>query len=121
MQALGRGERARNHQREGENGRVLAGTDDARRAERVDDLAVGDLALGRVERLVLEEDHRIGVAHRRGEQPDHVARVGRRHDLEAGDAIAQFSTLWLCWAPKREPAPLAVRTTSGQASWPLLM
>jgi hypothetical protein len=35
-----------------------------------------------------------------------------------GTAIAQFSTDCECWAPKRSPAPLAQRTTSGSASWP---
>ena len=43
-------------------------------AERVDDLAVGHFALGRIERLVLEENHRVGIADGRGEQPDDVAR-----------------------------------------------
>ena len=33
----------------------------------------------------------------------------------------QFSTLWECWAPKREPAPLPVRTTSGHFTWPFDM
>ena len=35
-----------------------------------------------------------------------------------GTAIAQFSTDCECWAPKRRPAPLAQRTTSGRVSWP---
>ena len=38
-----------------------------------------------------------------------------------GIAIAQFSTLWLCWAPNRSPAPFAVRRTSGNATWPSVM
>ena len=38
-----------------------------------------------VERLVLAEDHRIGIAHRRRHQADHIGRRRRRHDLEAGD------------------------------------
>ena len=41
--------------------------------------------------------------------------------LSPGIIIAQFSTLWLCCAPKREPAPFAVRTTSGHLSWPFDM
>ena len=90
-------------------------------AERVDDLAVRHLALGRIERLVLEEDHRIGIAHGGGQQADDVARRRWRHHLEAGNHHAQFSTLWECCAPKREPAPLPVRTTSGHLSWPLVM
>ena len=64
---------------------VLAGAHDLGGAERVDDLAVRHLALGRVERLVLEEDHRIGIAHRRRQQADDVERRRRRHHLEAGD------------------------------------
>ena len=82
---VGRLERARHHQRERQDGGVLAGAHDLGGAERVDDLAVRHLALGRIERLVLEEDHRIGIAHRRREQPDHVARGRGRHHLEAGD------------------------------------
>jgi len=35
-----------------------------------------------------------------------------------GTAMAQFSTDCECWAPKRSPAPLAQRTTSGSVSWP---
>ena len=41
--------------------------------------------------------------------------------LRPGMAIAQFSTLWLCWAPNRRPAPLAVRSTSGSVTWPSVM
>ncbi len=83
LELLRRRERARHHQRERQDGRVLARPRDRRGAERVDDLAVRHLALGRIERLVLEEDHRIGIAHRRRHQADHVARIRRRHDLEA--------------------------------------
>ena len=38
-----------------------------------------------------------------------------------GIIIAQFSTDCECCAPKREPAPLPVRTTSGQPVWPFVM
>ena len=41
--------------------------------------------------------------------------------LRPGIIIAQFSTLCECCAPKREPAPFAVRTTSGHLSWPFDM
>ena len=85
LELLGRGERARHHQRQRQDGGVLAGPHDARRAERVDDLAVRHFALGRIKRLVLEEDHRIGIAHRRGKKPDDVARDRRRHDFQAGN------------------------------------
>ncbi len=33
----------------------------------------------------------------------------------------QFSTLWECWAPKRDPPPLAVRITMGKLTWPPVM
>jgi len=41
--------------------------------------------------------------------------------LMPGIAMAQFSTLCECWAPKRDPAPLAVRMTSGIVNCPLVM
>ena len=63
----------------------LPGPRDAGGAERVDDLAVRHFAFGGVKRLVFEKDHRIRVAHRRRQQPDDVARVRRRDDLQAGD------------------------------------
>ena len=85
LQRLGRCQRARHHQRQRHDGRVLAGPHDLGGAERVDDLAVRHFALGRIERLVLEKDHRIGIAHRGRQQADDVARRRRRHDLEAGD------------------------------------
>ena len=41
--------------------------------------------------------------------------------LRPGIIMHQFSTLWQCCAPKREPAPLPVRTTSGHLTWPFDM
>ena len=41
--------------------------------------------------------------------------------LSPGMAMTQFSTLWLCCAPNRSPAPLAVRSTSGSVTWPSVM
>ncbi len=41
--------------------------------------------------------------------------------LRPGIIIAQFSTLWECWAPNRAPPPLAVRMTSGKLTCPLVM
>ncbi len=41
--------------------------------------------------------------------------------LRPGTAIAQFSRLCECWAPKRVPPPLAVRITSGIDTWPSVM
>ena len=35
--------------------------------------------------------------------------------------LAQFSMAWLCWAPKRRPAPFAVWRTSGSETWPSVM
>ena len=63
-------------------------------------LAVRDLALDREEGLVLADGATT---------------------LRPGMAIAQFSMLWLCWAPNRSPAPLAVRSTIGIETWPSVM
>ena len=41
--------------------------------------------LGEEEQLLLEEDHRVVVLDRRGEQALGVVRVRRHHDDEAGD------------------------------------
>ena len=41
--------------------------------------------------------------------------------LIPGTDIAQFSTLWLCWAPKRTEPPLPDLITSGQLTCPLVM
>src|SRR5216683_7834782 len=38
-----------------------------------------------IRRLVLEEDHRVGIAQRRSEHPRHIARRARYDDLEAWD------------------------------------
>ena len=78
-------ERPRDHQRERENGCVLPRAHDLGAAKRVDDLAVRHLPLHRIERLVLEEDHGVGVADRGGKEADHIARVRGRHHLEPGD------------------------------------
>src|SRR5450759_3147499 len=78
-------ERARYHQRQRDNGRILAGTHDFCGTKSVDDFAVRHRAFGRIERLVLEKDDRIGIAHSRRQQADDVERGRRRHHLEAGD------------------------------------
>ena len=57
--------------------------DNSRCAESVDDLTVRHLAFRRIERLVLKEDDRIGIAYGGRQQPYHVSRRRRRHDLEA--------------------------------------
>ena len=41
--------------------------------------------------------------------------------FKPGTAIAQFSRLCECWAPKREPPPFAVRITSGSEICPFVM
>ena len=41
--------------------------------------------------------------------------------LRPGIIMHQFSTLWLCCAPKRDPPPLAVRMTIGIVNWPPVM
>ena len=75
---LGRRERPRHHhaRARGSSRRVPARRTFGR-AEGVDDLAVGHLALGRVQALVLEEEHRVVVADRRGHQADDVLRRRR--------------------------------------------
>ena len=85
FQPLGRFERAGHHQGERQDRGILAGPQDFRGAERVDNLAVRHLALGGIERLVLEEDHRVRIAHRRREQADHVARRRGRDHFQARD------------------------------------
>ncbi len=62
------------HQGERDNRAIATRPDDAGNAEFVDMLAVGHLALGGVERLVLKEDDRIVIAHRRRQQPLDVGR-----------------------------------------------
>ena len=49
------------------------------------------------------------------------AGVAGATTLRPGTAIAQFSRLWECCAPKREPAPFAVRITSGSEICPFVM
>ena len=53
------------HRGERDDRAVLAVAQHVRLAELVDVLAVGHLALHRIERLLLEEEHRVGIAHRR--------------------------------------------------------
>ena len=72
----------------------------ARRPERVDVLAVGDLALDREERLVLAEDDRVRVADRGRHQADHVGRRRRRDDLEARGSPSPSSRRSGCAAPR---------------------
>jgi hypothetical protein len=90
-------------------------------AQLVDDLAIGHLALGGEQRLVLEEHHRVGVADRGRQQPTTSAGVDGATTLRPGIIMHQFSTDWECWAPKRLPPPLAVRTTTGTDTWPPVM
>ncbi len=54
-------------------------------------------------------------------RPTTSAGVDGATTLRPGIAIAQFSTLWLCCAPKRSPEPFAVRSTSGSDTWPSVM
>ena len=82
---LGGLERARHHQCQGADGGILAAAKNLGGAETVDNLAVRNFALGGIKRLVLEEDHRIGIANRCRQQADDVARAGGRDDLQAGD------------------------------------
>ena len=105
LELFGRFQRARHHQRQRDNGRILAGTHYFCGAKGVDDFAVRHLAFGRIERLVLEEDDRIGIAHRRRQQADDVERGRRRHHLEAWDHHAPvFDALTVLGAETRTGA-----------------
>ena len=62
----------------------------------------------------------IGVKLLQSEDDDHDNVEGAT-TLRPGIIMHQFSTLWECCAPNREPAPLPVRTTSGHLVCPLVM
>ena len=79
---LGRGHRPRHHQTERHDRAGAALAEHLRRAEAVDDLAVGHVVLRRVEPLVLEEQHRVGIADRGRHQTDDVGGVRRGDDLD---------------------------------------
>ena len=106
------------HRPERQDRRVAALPEHRGLAELVDDLAVAHLALGRVQRLVLEEQHRVRVPDRGGEQADTSRGLDGATTLSPGTAIAQFSTDCECCAPNRTPAPLAHRITSGNDTCP---
>ena len=74
-QLLGGREGSAHHQAERDDRRVLALAAHPGRAELVHDRPVGDLALGRVEALVLEEEHRVVAADGGGHQAHHVLRA----------------------------------------------
>ena len=63
------------HGSQRDNGAMLALPQHFRRAQRLDMLAVGHLALGAVERLLLEEQHRVRVANGRRQQALGVGRI----------------------------------------------
>ena len=95
---------------------------DLRRAELVDDLAVGHLGLRRPSSALCSKNttgsgSRIAAAIR----PTMSSGVEGATTLSPGIIIAQFSTLWECCAPKRTPPPFAVRITSGKLTWPFVM
>ena len=71
---VGRLDGLRDHRCQRDDRDVAAGTYGRGHAELVDDLAVRNLALGRVERLLLEEDHRVRSRIGGREQADDVAR-----------------------------------------------
>src|SRR4029077_14112772 len=61
LELLGSLESARHHQCQSTDGGILATPKNLGGTKTVDNLAVRHFALGGVERLVLEEDHRIGI------------------------------------------------------------
>src|SRR5690606_28360334 len=82
---LGRLERDVDHARPGNDGAVLAGTDDVRDTERDEVLAVRNLALEAVERLAFEKEHRIVVTNARLQKTERIGRRGGGDAFEAGN------------------------------------
>jgi hypothetical protein len=78
-------EGAWDHQSESGDGDIRAFPHHFGRPQLVDDLTVGDLRLARHERLVLEEDNRVGIADRGGHEPNDVGRGRRGHHFQARD------------------------------------
>ena len=78
-------QRAMHHQGECHDGTVLAPAQHPRLAQFIDMFAVGHFALERVQRFLLEHQHRVIAAHRRGNQALDVGGKRRRHDLDAGN------------------------------------
>src|SRR5438105_11311570 len=82
---LGRLQRARHHRGERHERDVPAGTTYQRATELLHVFTLRHLSLGCVEGLVLEDDDRIRIADRAGQQPLRIRRGRRRNDLEAGN------------------------------------
>src|SRR3546814_8676389 len=71
----------------------------------IDDLSIRNFTLGGVERLMLEEDYRIGIPHGGRKQAHHVDRRRRRNDLQAGELHAPvLDTLAVLSAEARSTA-----------------
>src|SRR6185503_18985344 len=75
LEPFGGLERTRHHQCQSADGGILAAAKNLGGTEAVDNLAVRNFALGGIERLVLEENHRIGIANRSRKQADDIARA----------------------------------------------
>ena len=122
---LGGLERGVHHRAPGDDRHVAALARDARLAEVERHVAVGHLALdAAVEVLVLEVQHRVGVADRADEQRLGVGRRGRAGDLEARDVGEARLGVLRVERPAREAAARrdsARRTGSacrrGSAAW----
>src|SRR5690606_26278663 len=78
-------ERDVDHARPGNDGAVLAGTDDVRDTERDEVLAVRNLALEAVERLAFEKEHRIVVTNARLQKTERIGGRRGRDAFDAGD------------------------------------
>ena len=77
-------DRGRNHRAPGDHDCVGWFAHDARAAELDEVLSLGDVVLrSAIQRYGLEEEHRIGIAHRAREQPLGVGRGGWHDDLQA--------------------------------------
>ena len=122
LQTFGGSQRAGNHQRQRHDSGIRTRTHDLRDAELIQNFAVRHFALYRVQRFVFKEDHGIGdLESPRPSSPPHRADSTRATTFKPGIIMHQFSTLWLCCAPKRADPPLPVRTTSGTFTCPLVM
>ena len=105
--------------RERHDGDVLALAMDARLADRHREIVeLRHRERLAVEDLVLEEDHRVGIADRALEQALRVGGRIRHHDLEAGHVRVPGGVILAVLRADRDAAPLGPRNTIGAAELP---
>src|SRR3546814_5723059 len=90
---LGGGQRMADRDRIADERDVLAGTGDACLADRHDVIVeLRHLEAAAVENLVLQHQHRVGIADRRLDQALEVGRAVGCHHLQAGDMRSEEHT-----------------------------